>query len=236
MNRFHVYIPDKTEPLRCAELELAKAGISFATSVEDANIILYPVPTPPDLPFSPEHGQIVIGGHLNLPTHTHFDLLKDPFYLAENAQITAEAALGIVLRELPCCLAETDVLVLGWGRIGKCLARHLKNLGANVFVCARNPTDLAMLEALRYQAISPEMLPSQLSRFRCMINTIPATVVSSPEKIPPDCLQIDLASGVFLPGAHVLSARGLPGKCKPEASGKLIARSILHYLQGVEIS
>lgn len=236
MNRFHVYIPVKTEPLRYAAIELAKAGISFASFEEDANVIVYPVPTPKDLPAAPEHGQILIGGHLEDTDHPHFDLLQDPFYLAENAEITAEAALGILLKELPCCLTDTEILILGWGRIGKCLAQQLKNLGANVSVCARKPADLAMLAALRYPAISPEMLPSQLRRFRCIVNTVPATVLSSAEGIAPGCLKVDLASGVFLPGENVISARGLPGKCKPESSGKLIARSVLRYLKGVEIS
>lgn len=236
MNRFHVYIPIKSEPLRHAARELAKAGISFAACEEDANVMLYPVPTPKEIFIPPQHGQIVIGGHLDSTDDPHLDLLKDPLYLAENAAITADAALGILLTELPCCLAGTEILILGWGRIGKCLAQQLKNLGAHVSICARKPSDLSMLTALGYSAISPEMLPENIRRFRCIVNTVPATILSSADAIAPDCLQVDLASGIFLPGDKVLSARGLPGKCKPEASGKLIARRVLHYLQGVEIS
>lgn len=236
MNRFHVYIPTKTEPLRYAAIELAKAGVSFASSEEDANVILYPIPSPKSMLQPPGHGQLVIGGHLDLPDHAHLDLLKDPLYLAQNAEITAEAALGILLKELPCCLKDAEVLILGWGRIGKCLAQKLKNLGANVSVYARKQTDLAMLSALHYPAISPEMLPQQLGRFHCIVNTVPAVILSSSEGIQPACLLMDLASGVFLPGDHVLSARGLPGKCKPSASGKLIAQSILRYLKGAELS
>ena len=36
-----------------------------------------------------------------------------------------------------------------------------------------------------------------------------------------------------IPGEGVLHAKGLPGKYKPEASGKLIAKTILHHLTEV---
>ncbi len=236
MNRFHMYIPIKTDPLHYAANELAKSGISFASSDDDANVILYPIPTPKDVLLPVSERTLILGGNLSPLSQPHFDLLKDPYYLAQNAEITAEAALGILLNNLPCCLCGTEILIIGWGRIGKCLAQQLKNLGTEVSVCARNPSDLSMLAALRYQAISPEMVPSRLQRYRCVVNTVPAPILSVNDTFSSDCLKLDLASGVFLPGESVISARGLPGKYKPEASGRLIASSILNYLKGVEIS
>ena len=45
-------------------------------------------------------------------------------------------------------LADCKVLVIGWGRIGKCLAALLKGLEADVTVVARKETDRAILHAL----------------------------------------------------------------------------------------
>ena len=50
--------------------------------------------------------------------------------------------------------------------------------------------------------------------------------------IHPDCLKLELASGIWLPGEDVVLAHGLPGKCKPEASGTLIAKTIAYHLGG----
>ncbi len=147
MNRFHMYIPVKNEAIRTAVPLLAQAGISFADSMEDSNIVLYPVPTPGELLSDATSAQLVIGGNLDaLPAHIRrLDLLKDPVYVAQNAAVTAEAALAILLEHLPCQLADAEILILGWGRIGKCLAQMLRALGGCVTVCARNPRDIALL-------------------------------------------------------------------------------------------
>ena len=225
MNRYHVWIPRKTPALAQAARHLAEAGVSFADSAREANVILLPVPTPPELMASAGPGQLCIGG--NLPEG--LDLLKDPEYLAENAAITAEAALGILLPALPCPLRGCRILLLGGGRIGVCLGQMLKALGADLTLWDRKPEKRALLRALGCDA--PETLPDP-KPFRAVINTIPAAVLPENTEFSPACVRLELASGQFLPGDAVISARGLPGKCKPEASGALIARLVLQYLKG----
>ena len=175
----------------------------------------------------------VIGGNLDHPSlarYPRIDLLKDPYYIAENADITAHCAVKLALSKLPVTLKEQPVLVIGWGRIGKCLAKLLCALGAEVAVFARKEADRATLAALGY-------LPKQaLDGYRIIFNTAPAPVVSQEEAAlcRSDCLKIDLASEVGIAGDDVLWARGLPGKDAPESSGKLIARTILRLCGGKE--
>ena len=69
---------------------------------------------------------VVIGGNLDRPELDYYqcvDLLQDEGYLAQNAQITAHCAIKLALNQLPITLDGCDALVIGWGRIGKCLAR-----------------------------------------------------------------------------------------------------------------
>jgi dipicolinate synthase subunit A len=75
------------------------------------------------------------------------DLLKDPHYLAKNAAITAECALKVAAPYLKTTFSESPTLILGWGRIGKCLARLLSARNCPVSVAARKESDRAMLEA-----------------------------------------------------------------------------------------
>ena len=231
-----MYIPIPTAALSAAERRLRSRGIDFADNAGDAEFLLYPSPTKLEMLQPCTMDQTVIGGNLDFLNEnvSRLDLLKDPYYLAANAAITAEAALGLVLRELRCEITDANILILGWGRIGKCLTHQLHHLNANVTVYARRDTDRAMLRALGYHYASREDLLRTLSRYHCIINTVPAPVLTEAAclGLRPGCLRLELASGIWLPGKDVVLAHGLPGKCKPEASGDLIARTILYHLGG----
>ncbi len=174
----------------------------------------------------------VIGGNLSgyMPESIPFiDLLRDPVYLAQNAGITAHCALQVAMNALPVTLEGCPILVVGWGRIGKCLAALLKQLGANVAVSARKETDRAMLLALGYTIQPIHDTPYGPLPYRVIFNTVPAPVLTVEfiRACPADCAKIELASTQGFAGSDVIAARGLPGKYAPETSGELIARTIL---------
>ena len=154
------------------------------------------------------------------------DLVKDALYAAENAAITAHCTLRLITERLPVTLQGCPVLVIGWGRIGKCLAQLLRNVGAKVTVAARKETDRAILCALGYSCCPTHGL--QPEGYRVIVNTATAPVLPY---VCPEQLAIDLASEQMLSGSEVLHARGLPGKLAPESSGALIARSVLRILK-----
>lgn len=174
----------------------------------------------------------VIGGnlsHTSLAGYQTIDLLQDDDYVAKNADITAHCAVRLAMQTLPVILSECNILVIGWGRIGKCLARLLLQLGANVTVSARKSSDRAMVRALGYQACDVRQDGCSLADYRVIFNTVPVMVLPEPvcrEK----CLKIDLASKSGIGGKDVIWARGLPGKDTPESSGALIAERIMHII------
>lgn len=234
MDEKTIFIAAESPALIQAAVELNQNGIPFTADPEEAAIHLYSVPTPPFLRDEIPVGPMIIGGNLDFldPQIPKLDLLKDPDYLARNALLTAEATLGLLLPKLECSFTQARTLILGWGRIGKCLDQLLRQVGIPVSVYARKPEDRAMLGALGYTPVTKEMCVSRLHQYKCIINTAPAPILSSEdmEHAAKDCIRIDLASTLSLPGPNVLHARGLPGKYKSEASGKLIAQTILkHY-------
>ena len=173
----------------------------------------------------------VYGGFLHAPPligYKRVDFLADPYYLANNAAITAECTLEIVENILHQDISSHSVLILGWGRIGKCLGKLLREKGAQVTIAARKDSDLAMLEALGYQAAPLHQLNPEAE---FIINTIPVMVL---DQVPQHAVAIELASKPGMNGGQILSARGLPGKMRPEASGKLIAETFMR-LQEVEL-
>lgn len=244
MGSITFYTAGSTAALTCAAEQLAKAGCHFS-DIPSPHIthLLLPVPSMASdgcikggkmltdiLKELPEN-VTVIGGNLPaLPGHRVYDLMQDPAYVAENAYITAHCAVRLVMDRLPVALRGCKILVIGWGRIGKCLAALLKGLDAQVTVAARKETDRAILSALGYQAVSIHDI--QPDGYRVIFNTAPAAVLND---APAKCLKIDLASTPGIGGSDVIHARGLPGKDAPEASGDLIARTVMRLIKEDEL-
>ena len=118
------------------------------------------------------------------------------------------------------------MLVVGWGRIGKCLAKLLHGLGADVTVAARKESRRVMVEALGYHSCPIEDIRTE--NYRLIINTVPAMVLPT---APGTALKIDLASIPGIGGKDVVQARGLPGLLAPESSGTLIAQVITQWIK-----
>lgn len=174
----------------------------------------------------------IIGGKLTpVPdSYQTLDLLENETYLAENAAITAHCAIKLALAKLPCTLDRCPTLVIGWGRIGKCLAQLLQQIGAHVTVSARKAADRAILNALHYNAVTPDQIDPE--QYRIIFNTVPHLILPD---CPGNALKIDLASAAGITGPDVMWARGLPNKDAPESSGALIAKHIADYLTKTEV-
>ena len=179
----------------------------------------------------------VVGGFLpDIPGAKTMDLLKDPEYLAANAYITAHCAIRLAIMRLPITLRKCKVLIIGWGRIGKCLSRLLHALEADLTVVARKESDRAMAHALGYSAIPPEEMYANLNKYRLIFNTVPHLMLDEncAGEYNHKCLKIDLASTQGILGNDVIWARGLPGKDAPESAGELIAKTTIRLLDRKE--
>lgn len=239
------YTAGHTEALDYATEELKRKGFAFSPKPDKTvTHLLLPVPSfDPDgkvkggVSLAPvlellSRNVTIFGGNIGsfVPAgYKTVDLLQDALYLAENADITAHCAAKLAMAKLPVTMQGCQVLVVGWGRIGKCLARLLKNMGAIVTVAARKESDRAMLTALGYDTENAHRLNYGLVRYRVIFNTVPSMILPADALrfCVADCLKIDLASAPGMDASDVIWARGLPNKDTPESSGKLIARSVL---------
>ena len=254
MNNTIIFTAGNTPALCVAKQALYDRGITVTETPDpDVTHLLLPVPSfeadgrikgggmiehiLADLP----EDVTVIGGLLQHPFLSGYktmDLLADPYYLAHNAAITADCAIRIAGKNLPVVFHGCCVLIIGWGRIGKCLADQLKAMGARVSVAARKESDRAMLRALGFCTEDPAKLGPSLMRYRVIFNTAPQPVLSKTQLryAPPDCLLIDLASKRGIDSTNVIWARGLPGKDTPESSGMLIAKTVLRMIRQQEVT
>lgn len=240
MKNILIYPAGSSDACRYAAGFLANAKIPLVDHpTPEVTHVLLDIPTDAEvaaklLPMLPSN-VIAVGG--NIPdalsqNHKTVDLLKLEAYLAPNAAITADCALRVALPQLKTTLADSPALVIGWGRIGKCLAQLLRAVGCPVTVAVRKGKDLATLLSLGYDAVEVTRIPDILTRFRLIFNTAPEPVLSAQQlSLCGNCVKIDLASSPGLLGEDVIRARGLPGKYVPESSGRLIAETLLHYIK-----
>lgn len=173
----------------------------------------------------------VVGGNLSHPAlagYKTMDLLKDAQYLAVNAAITADCALRVAAPKMTATFADSPALVIGWGRIGKCLGQLLTGLGTEVTFAARKEADRAMIKALHFEAVDMDGMAQVLPKCRLIFNTAPEMVVHKALlALCENAVKIDLASKLGMEGEDVIWARGLPGIHAPESSGKLIAETFM---------
>lgn len=159
-----------------------------------------------------------------------------------NAALTAEGAMALAMQHLPIALEGMHCLVIGFGRIGKLLARKLSALGAEVRVSARSASDRAMAEALGYGSEETGHYHHGLSAYELILNTVPHRILTASQLagVREDCLLVELASqpggiprdSCEALGLSYLAAPGLPGSYAPKTAGILYARSILAGSEG----
>ena len=156
---------------------------------------------------------------------------------------TAEGAIEIEISNTNKIIHGSEVLILGFGRIGKVLARKMAGLSARVTCAARKDEDFAWIKAYGHNAININTLGENLSQFDIIANTVPHLVLT-PERlqhVKQDCLLIDLASN---PGGidkktakdrnlKLVWALALPGKVAPITTAEFIKDTIYNILKEI---
>ena len=136
---------------------------------------------------------------------------------------------------------QSPILVLGYGRVGRAVARRLQVLGAVVTVAARSPEQRAGARCAGCRAADLTQLRRLLPGFDAVVNTIPASVLGREELscLPQGALVIDLASmpgGTDFAAAKALGIRAehalsLPARYAPQTAGELVADTVLNILE-----
>lgn len=150
------------------------------------------------------------------------------------ARLTAEGAIALLRPETG--LSGAHILLLGYGRIARLLARELQKAGALVAAAARSGEQRAWAEAEGIEALPLDALSGALDRFDVIIGTIPAPVLTEPllALVRKDALLLELASapgGIDAAAAHerglrYIRAPGLPAKYAPERAAVILRDAV----------
>lgn len=247
--------------------EITKKSTSLKECIKDADIVVGPLPLSSNeeyinTPFSDNkvtidellneiEGKTFIAGSIkqeviekaNGRNITILDIIKREELSVLNAISTAEGAIQIAINETPKNLHGNNVLVMGFGRIGKVLAKMLDGIGAKVACEARKTTDLAWIKAYGYEPINLIELKEKISKYDIIINTIPFIVLDKEmlQEVKKDALIIDLASnpgGVDRVAIKELGikfnwALSLPGKVSPVTSAEFMKETLINMFKEI---
>jgi hypothetical protein len=140
-------------------------------------------------------------------------------YKIKNSIATAEGALCIAISETNRAIIDCDVLVLGYGFLGRETADLFSKTGATINVCTASETELKQAEKKGYHCILLKDLDALA--YHIILNTIPAHVLDN-EKfclLPEGAILIELASKPCCDenqeAVRIIKAGALPGRFSP---------------------
>ncbi len=171
------------------------------------------------------------------------DIMKREELAVLNTISTAEGAIEIAISNTNKIIHGSKVLILGFGRIGKVLARKMAGLSARVTCAARKDEDLAWIRAYGHNATNINALGENLSEYDIIINTVPHIILDKEklEYVKDEALLIDLASN---PGGidkkvakeknlKLIWALALPGKVAPVTTAEFIKDTVYNILKEI---
>lgn len=158
-----------------------------------------------------------------------------------NSIPTAEGTLKIAIEHTDFMIHGSNVMVLGYGRVGKTIARLFDAVGAHVRVGARKDADLARIIEVGLTPFHLKNLGSEMENVDICINTIPQMILTPEilDKMAQHTLIIDVASkpgGTDFEyakekGLTALLELGIPGKVAPKSAGAIIGKVLLELLE-----
>ena len=170
------------------------------------------------------------------------DIMDEESFAIKNAIATSEGAIKKVIEMTPFTLNKSNILILGYGRIGKILSHYLSSFGAKLYVEARSKKDIALIKSMGYNGVELEKLDKFLPDMQFIFNTIPSVIIDK-EKVKlldSNVYVIDIASK---PGVdfEALNERGIatswylqiPSKDSPKSAAMYIRETVDENIRGM---
>lgn len=264
-NQIYVYGLEKAEDLR-NKPNIVQCD-TIKKTVQEAEIVIGPIPfssngNTVNAPFCDKeitiremmhviNAKVLIAGGITPEVYDMandeyieiIDIMKREELAVLNTIATAEGTIQIAIENTNKILHGSEVLILGFGRIGKVLARKLAGLAVKVTCAARKDEDLAWIQAYGHKATNINSIGPNLSQFDIIINTVPHMILTEERlaNVKQECLLIDLASN---PGGidkkavkdknlKFVWALSLPGKVAPTTSAEFIKDTIYNIVKEI---
>ena len=264
-NQVYVYGLEKAEELK--NIKNITQCESIKKTIQEVEIVIGPIPFSSNgktinMPFSDKeisiremmhviNAKVLIAGGITPEVYEMandeyieiIDIMKREELAVLNTIATAEGTIQVAIENTNKIIHGSEILILGFGRIGKVLARKLAGLSAKVTCAARKDEDLAWIRAYGHMETNINTIGENLSDFDVIINTVPHLVLTEEriKYVRDDCLLVDLASnpgGIDKKAAKnknlkLIWALALPGKVAPVTTAEFIKDTVYNILKEI---
>lgn len=196
-------------------------------------------------------GTIIVAGNIsdeikqifNKNNITFINLMSDESFVIENAKLTAEGILALIIGCTEKSIFENKILILGSGRVGLATASLLKKLNINSDFAIFHNDKFAVASFYCNKVILKDELPNEIGKYDIIINTVPTKILSDEilnkidkkasilEIASVNCLNINLLK---LYTFKYILAPALPQVYSSESAGNLMLNTILKQLKLLE--
>ena len=264
-NQVYVYGLEKAEELK--NIKNITQCESIKKTIQEVEIVIGPIPFSSNgktinMPFSDKeisiremmhviNAKVLIAGGIAPEVYEMandeyieiIDIMKREELAVLNTIATAEGTIQVAIENTNKIIHGSEILILGFGRIGKVLARKLAGLSAKVKCAESIPEALEWIQAYGHKATNINSLGENLKLYDIIINTVPHIILNEErlKYIKKDCLLIDLASN---PGGidkkavkdnklKFVWALSLPGKVAPITTAEFIKDTVYNILKEI---
>ena len=164
---------------------------------------------------------------------TVFDASEKEDFLEENARLTALGALGYILTETDREPADISFGIVGYGRIGRIIARYLLFLGARLKIYTTKDLTRFELGRLEVSTESTKEGKISLDGVDILINTAPTRldIGVSDGRLPHGVRIIELASGENFSGVDGIEALpSIPDRFYAKSAANVYYRAAKKYM------
>lgn len=247
------------------ESENRKNVKKLSIAVKEADAIVLPLPLSKDgkkiystVPFretiddiagETNSDQLIFAGMLNNSAQNKlsrnnariFDYFRRDEVSILNSIPTVQGILKTIFDNIDYTVHSSKCAVFGYGKTGKLTASTLRSLGADVTVCVRKYSDIALADSNNLKGCLIKEFHMISNDFDIIINSVPSVVIGKTilENLKKECLIIDVASAPYGTdfaaaeklGIKALQCPSLPGKTAPKTAGEIIAVGIMNIIK-----
>lgn len=171
--------------------------------------------------------------------NTVIDITNEKDFLVNNSIPTAEGIIRCIVDKTDITIDKSNILIIGFGNVGKKTAELLSKLNANIYCLDINKQEVANIKSRGYNVLNK--LDNYIKKMDVIINTAPSLVIDKSKFIfiNRESLIIDVASkpgGIDFVYAKennykVIQYLGIPGKVAPKTSAKYMMDIIKKYIE-----
>lgn len=178
MNFIIPYYDD--ERLKYTQEYLTKAGYHEVFDKESADFAIFAPACDSEKFYGYERKTVFYGaGNYDEKFDKFHDYNKREDFKYKNALLTSEGAIALYKSIADKAILDCNILITGFGKIGKSLCKALKATGAKVTICARSAINKAEADTIANKVIDFKSLDCE--DYDIIFNTVPAIYFTKKE-------------------------------------------------------